>query len=36
MDNLLGAYEGGAVSDERDEAKKLDVIAVRPSTSCTL
>ena len=36
MDNLLGVYEGAAASHERDEAKKLDVIAVRPFPSCTL
>lgn len=29
LDNLTGVYEGGAsASAERDEAKKLDVIAV--------
>lgn len=29
MDNLLGLYEGGSsTSADRDEAKKLDVIAV--------
>ena len=29
MDNLLGVYEGSPASPERDEAKKLDVVAVR-------
>ena len=29
VDNLLGVYEGSTASSERDEAKKLDVIAVR-------
>lgn len=31
MDNLTGVFEGGSASAERDEAKKLDVIAVRSS-----
>ncbi len=31
MDNLLGVYEGASsASADRDEAKKLDVIAVSP------
>ncbi len=36
MDNLLGVYESAAASEDRDEAKKLDVIAVRSITSCKL